>query len=252
MSGQGKGTLRKLPCGGRSVMFYQPPGPVPAGGFPLAFLCTGEDFWQELPPLLPQLEKAFAGECRPFCMAGVQPVEWTRDFAPWSAPALSRKSGPFAGGAADFFVFLTQQAMPLIRAAFPVSVQPADTALAGYSLGGMAALWQAAQDPLVGKCASVSGSLWYDGFSEWLCGRRAGLQGKEIYLSLGKSEEKVRNERMRQVGVCTRCTAALLQEQAARFVLEWNDGGHFHEVTPRQLRALQWLFAEDTSSKIQK
>lgn len=82
-----------------------------------------------------------------------------------------------------FLSLLTCQAMPLVQKRLPVSEQAEQTALLGYSLGGLAALWQTAQDWHFGMCGSISGSLWYDNFPAWFAERIDGFREKSLSFS---------------------------------------------------------------------
>jgi Predicted hydrolase of the alpha/beta superfamily len=59
-------------------------------------------------------------------------------------------------------------------------------------------------------------------------------------------DEHSRNQRMAKVGNCTREAALILEEQLefkGNLILEWNDGGHFSEISNRFMRALLWLMS---------
>ena len=237
-----KGTLTELPCGKRSVLVYCPSAEFCKAPLPTAWICAGDELRTTLEQILLQLEPQFGRTCAPFCICSVVPAEWGRDYTPWPVPSLWKSGEPFTGGAKDFFELLTCQAMPLVQKRLPVSEQAEQTALLGYSLGGLAALWQTAQDWHFGMCGSISGSLWYDNFPAWFAERIDGFREKKVYLSLGRSEEKTRDPRMQQVGDCTRRAAELLHSCTKQSVLEWNSGGHFTGIPQRIAKALLWLF----------
>ena len=65
-----------------------------------------------------------------------------------------------------------------------------------------------------------------------------------VYMSLGRGEERSRNQRMAKVGECTRKATFLLEEQLefkGNIILEWNNGGHFSDLLSRFKKALLWL-----------
>lgn len=62
-----------------------------------------------------------------------------------------------------------------------------------------------------------------------------------VYMSLGKGEEKSRNQLMATVGDCTCKADLILKEQLEsekNIMLEWNEGGHFNEIPKRFEKAM--------------
>lgn len=239
-----RGTVTQRVLGGRTVWVYRPAEPFCQAGLPVAYTCAGPDLREALPAVLPALEAGFGRGVRPFLLAGFAPVAWERDFTPWAAPPLRQNGAPFCGGAAGFFDFVACRAVPWVEREFGASAAAADRAVAGYSLGGLAALWETCRTPLFGACASLSGSLWYDGFLDWMQDRAPALAGKRVYLSLGRAEPRTRDARMRTVGACTRRAGALAAAAGAHTAFFWNSGGHFTGIPARWEQALRWLFAQ--------
>ena len=120
--------------------------------------------------------------------------------------------------------------------------RPGTKLLLGYSLGGLFALWAGTRTADFPLLASVSGSLWYDGWCEYL--EANPCRGQRVYLSLGEKEPKARNPRMARVGDCTEKTEALLRASGVETTLEWNPGGHFNEPEARMARAVRALLGD--------
>ena len=112
--------------------------------------------------------------------------------------------------------------------------------LAGYSLGGLFALWAAYRTESFDGICAVSPSLWVRGWDAYAEGRVACADA--VYLSLGDKEERARNVRMAAVGDCVRRQASRLTRQLAegKTVFEWNRGGHFDDEPGRMARGLAW------------
>lgn len=185
-------------------------------------------------------------------LAAITDAEWTRDLSPWPAPGLTARSAPFAGGAAAHLTALASTVVPAVEA--QLALRPAHRGLVGYSLDGLFALYAATRSPLFDLCASVSGSLWYDGFVDDLeqhllhpCPDSANSSKKTMglraaYLSLGRREQRnARNARMRTVGAATERAHAVLAAAGVRTVFELNPGSHFDDVPARIARAIIWL-----------
>ena len=112
--------------------------------------------------------------------------------------------------------------------------------LAGYSLGGLFALWAAYRTESFDGICAVSPSLWVRGWDAYAEGRVPCADA--VYLSLGDKEERARNVRMAAVGDCVRRQASRLTRQLAegKTVFEWNRGGHFDDEPGRMARGLAW------------
>ena len=125
--------------------------------------------------------------------------------------------------------------------------EPVHTALFGYSLGGLTAVYALYKTDAFGVAASLSGSLWFDGFCAFM-GREKPLRTDlRIYLSLGKKESRSKNPRMNRVAACTEraeeILAAQLGETGGKVFFEWNEGGHFHDIEGRFVKAIMWWMA---------
>lgn len=162
------------------------------------------------------------------CLEG---ADWNRDFSPWPAPRAFRKGEDFAGGAGAYLRYLTEKQMPAVERALGFS--PVRRYITGYSLAGLFALYAACETSLFHGAASVSGSLWYDGWLDYF--RRRPLPGtlQSVYLSVGDREKNVRNARMATVEDCTRAAADHLRAQGIQVCFEHNSGGHFDDPTGR-------------------
>ena len=195
------------------------------GSGPLVVLLDDAETAEKLRPLLPEHSLlAFPAE------------DWDRDLTPWKAPGLRGKDPDF-GGEAQAFLDRLLRAAAEAEAALPV--KPPAKLLLGYSLGGLFALWAGTRTDAFDLLASVSGSLWYDGWCEYLA--ETPCRAKRAYLSLGEKEPKARNPRMARVGQYTERTAALLRASGIETAMEWNPGGHFNEPEARMAKAVRAL-----------
>lgn len=167
-------------------------------------------------------------------------ADWNQDLSPWPAEKVFRGEQDFSGGAAAYWRRLLQ-AMPAIEQAAGHPVRR--RYLAGYSLAGLFALWAAmsGEAPLDGV-ASMSGSVWYDGFTAWAMNQRC--RAPRVYLSLGDKEKNTRNPRMAQVERCTALMAEKLQNDGAEVDFRLAPGGHFRDVPERIAMGLDWLLGE--------
>lgn len=199
---------------------------------PLVWLMVGEMTEERMAELetilLPQIR---AGACRPFVLAGFEPVDWDQDYAPW--PFETPDGRRFGDGAAALLHFAQQIFLPEAEKRFYFDGR---LFAVGYSLGGLAALYFAPQADWAG-CGSCSGSLWYPDFLDWL---QQHPPRCPVYLSLGGKEKNTRDPLMAQVEDCTRAAFDLLRPHIkTTFVHE--PGGHFRGTAQRLSNAIAWL-----------
>lgn len=140
------------------------------------------------------------------------------------------------GEAEETLAYIEDVLLPCIRRAYG----DIPCVLAGYSLGGLFALWAAYRTESFDGICAVSPSLWVRGWDAYAEGRVACADA--VYLSLGDKEERARNVRMAAVGDCVRRQASRLTRQLAegKTVFEWNRGGHFDDEPGRMARGLAW------------
>lgn len=140
------------------------------------------------------------------------------------------------GEAEETLAYIEDVLLPCIRRAYG----DMPCVLAGYSLGGLFALWAAYRTESFDGVCAVSPSLWVRGWDAYAEGRVACADA--VYLSLGDKEERARNVRMAAVGDCVRRQASRLTRLFAegKTVFEWNRGGHFDDEPGRMARGLAW------------
>ena len=169
-------------------------------------------------------------EPRP-ALAAISGVDWNKDLPPWPAPKVFRGGADFGGEGPAFLDMLTGQIIPSVEA--QLSIAPVSRAFAGYSLAGLFALWSVFQTDVFDGAASVSGSLWFDGFMDCMRSSTPPNGLRQVYLSLGDREKNARNQRMAAVEDCTRRAAELLREWDIPVMFEMNPGGHFQDIPGR-------------------
>ena len=172
-------------------------------------------------------------------LAAVSGVDWNRELSPWPATRAFRSSEDFGGEGPAFLDMLTGQIVPLAEA--QLGFAPVSRAIAGYSLAGLFALWSVFQTDAFDLAASVSGSLWFDGFMDYMRSSAPPNGLRQIYLSLGDKEKHARNQRMAAVEDCTRQAAELLREWNIPVIFEMNPGGHFQDIPGRIARGIGQL-----------
>ena len=177
---------------------------------------------------------------RGLALAVISGVDWNRELSPWSAPKAFRNGEDFGGQGPVLLDVLTRQIIPLTEK--HLGCAPEFRGIAGYSLAGLFALWAVYQTDLFDRAASISGSLWFDGFLDFM--RANTPKAKLAYLSLGDREKEIKNPRLAAVEDYTVQAVELLRAQGVSTVFEMNRGGHFRDIPTRIARGIQRLKEE--------
>lgn len=170
-----------------------------------------------------------------FVMAAFDTGNWARALMPWADAAVSRDSD-VGLHARDTLCLIENEILPTLRRKYG----ELPCILGGYSLGGLFALWAAAESAAFYGVAAASPSLWIDGWMNYAQAHR--VMAKRVYLSLGDREEHCHNQRMKCIGDRVRLEHEVLRMQLNDHstTLEWNRGGHFGEEAERTARAFAW------------
>ncbi len=230
--------VQELRIAGMNCRLYLPPGYEEEGAYYPVIYVNGD-----IPVADVMTELVNIGAQTDFLLLSIQPQNWNDDFTPWTAPAFRAGEEAPQGRADAYLTCLTEKIKPYIDMHYRTKPEPGHTALFGYSLGGLTAVYAIYKTDVFGVIASLSGSLWFDGFCEFMEQEKPLRTDLRVYLSLGKKESRSKNPRMGRVAVCTQRVKEILTGQlenleSVRF--EWNEGGHFYDVTGRFAKAIVW------------
>lgn len=170
-------------------------------------------------------------------MVVISGLDWERELTPWKAPGL--KAGEFAGRAQSFLDILKGDIMVNVESSLRIS-RP-KRFIAGVSLSGLFALWASCRTHLFEGVASVSGSFWYDKFTEWFGTQE--YSSSRYYFSLGEKEKDGKNLRLAAVEEETAKIMSTLQANEKEVIFEYNEGNHFGPLIERIEKAISALLA---------
>ena len=202
-------------------------------GIPVIYLNTYSDEGQQV------FEAVQAVGCLPFNLATISNLDWNHDMAPWDNPAAFNKGEPFTGGADDYLRLLVEEIIP--RAEKELAGPPAWRGIAGYSLAGLFALYAIYQTDVFSRVGSMSGSLWFPGFKEYIFTHEPKRRPDCIYFSLGDKESKTRNPVLKTVQENTEEIRAFYQSKGIDTEFQMNPGNHFVQGIERTAAGIQWL-----------
>lgn len=170
----------------------------------------------------------------------IEDVNWNDDLTPWPAVGVFKKAKPFGGKATSFLERLTHEIVPETER--DLGIEDAERTLLGVSLSGLFAVWAAFNADAFTNVISISGSLWYDGFIDWMKEQTPSPQLKKICMLLGEKEKNAKEKRMSTVEERTLAAADILKEKSqANVVFELVEGTHFSPILPRMEQAMMTL-----------
>lgn len=165
-------------------------------------------------------------------------MDWNNDMTPWPAPSVFSCERNFEGRADTFLQVLLKDVIPSVESVLQRNNM--ERSLIGLSLSGLFSLWASCHTDAFSSIASISGSLWYDGFIEWLMWHVPYIA--YAYLLLGDREKNTRNPRMAVVEEKTEIACRILQEKGVDTFYELESGTHFSPYLPRLEKAFNHLF----------
>lgn len=189
-------------------------------------------------------DKSLELGCKNFTLAAISNLNWNRDLSPWETPEIRNNRYSF-GGADEYISQLTGEIIPEILSKLPE--KPEFTAIAGYSLAGLFALYAAYKTDVFSRVASVSGSLWFPGLIEFAQSNDFAKTPDCIYLSLGDAEAKTRDKNLAPVQKNTELLAGFYKSRGIETIFELNCGNHFTDTIGRTAKGIKKII--DTVSK---
>ena len=171
----------------------------------------------------------------------IDEVDWNDDLTPWAAKGVFKKAKPFGGKAALFLNKLTHEIIP--DAEKQLGIEEAERTILGVSLSGLFAVWSMFETDAFANIISISGSLWYDGFVEWMEEQTLSPSVRKIGMLLGEKEKLAKDKRMAAVEDRTVTAADVIRANSrADVMFELVEGTHFSPIMPRLERAFEVVY----------
>ena len=184
----------------------------------------------------PVLEEARKLGGSDFSLLSVGGRDWNRDMSPWEcAPVMAQDEG-YAGGADSYLSLLLEEILPEGLKRLPES--PSWIGIAGYSLAGLFALYALYRTDTFARAASMSGSLWFPGFGDFVRSHDMKRAPEKLYLSLGDKEAKTRNPYLKTVQENTEAAVQLYRDRGLDVTWELNPGNHFRDAEKRSAKGI--------------
>lgn len=170
---------------------------------------------------------------KPFVLASFAAHDWDRAFSPWP----SKRDERFWGGGEETLEEIRKLIDGELR-----EYSRQKIFMAGYSLAGLFSLWSLYRSEMFDGCACCSGSLWFEGWTEFASKNQIRRKGI-VYISLGGKEEKTKDPVMATIGGATRQQDKILEKDpnVKKKTLVMNPGGHFSSPDKRLAKGITWL-----------
>ena len=172
-------------------------------------------------------------------LVAVDGENWNGALSPWKAPRAFRTGEDFDGQADVHLSRLSDHVIPYTEQT--CGLHPRRRMIAGYSLAGLFAIYALYRTDCFCAAASVSGSLWFDGFGDFMRTHTMTRRPERIYFSIGDCERQTKNPRLARVEECTMRAAEMLAAQGIAVRFDKNPGNHFAGVAERMEKALSFL-----------
>jgi predicted alpha/beta superfamily hydrolase len=191
-----------------------------------SFSGNGEGVWEEVKEL----------SDKDFSLLNISNLKWNHDMTPWYSPPLPWEKEESSGGADEYLERLIGDIIP--KAKEYLEAEPSKIGIAGYSLGGLFALYALYKCDMFDCGASVSGSLWFPGFKDFVFDNNMKRKPEKLYISLGDKEAKTKNQILRTVQENSEAIAGHYREQGLDVTWELNPGNHFREPELRTAKGI--------------
>ena len=174
-----------------------------------------------------------------FNLVTISGLQWNQELSPWPIETVVSKDDRFTGGADGLLALLTAEIVPQVERL--LDEPPTWRCLAGYSMGGLFAVYSSHHTDLFTRILSASGSMWYPGWLDYA--RQHAFAGAVagVYLSVGDKESTSRNAVLQTVGERTRQVAELFASRGVPVKFELNPGNHFKNPPLRVVKGIKWL-----------
>ena len=182
-------------------------------------------------------------KCKKFILVSISNLDWNNDMTPWFAPKLNKNDVDCLGKADDYLKVLVNDIIPKAKDYIEevLNTKAQYFAIAGYSLGGLFAIYSVYKTTIFTRIASASGSFWFPKFIEFAQKNKLKADVKKIYFSLGNKESKVKNKVLATVENNTKELEKLLNDKGIKTIYEENEGNHFQNADLRMAKGIKWI-----------
>lgn len=182
-------------------------------------------------------------KCKDFILAAISNIDWNNEMTPYYAPKLYKNDNDCLGKADEYIKLLESKIIPFIKEylANERNIQVSYFGIAGYSLGGLFAVYSGYKTDLFTRIASASGSFWYPNIKDFIRENKTVSKVEKIYFSLGDKESKTKNKVFMTVEANTKEIEQFYREHGVTTIYEVNKGNHFQDAELRMAKGIKWI-----------
>lgn len=172
-------------------------------------------------------------------LVSIEVSDWNSELSPWFSKKVFAKADDFSGMAYNLLKTIENDIVTEVEKTLNITAN--HRTLIGYSLAGLFALWAGYQTNIFQSFGSISGSLWFEGFVDFVKSNNLGRHVNKIYISLGDKESNTKNPVTSKVKDCTIEIENHLKKLGIQTLFEMNPSNHFHDVPLRMCKAIRYL-----------
>ena len=166
-------------------------------------------------------------------------LNWNHDLTPWYCPPIFPEGEPYTGGADEYLELLITEILP--KAKEMITGTPPFIGIAGYSLAGLFALYALYKTDVFDRAASMSGSLWFPDFPEYIGTHEFKKRPEKLYFSLGDREARTKNPYLKTVQEDTEAAVGYFRACGLNTNFELNPGNHVKDAVLRSAKGIRAL-----------
>lgn len=177
-----------------------------------------------------------------FILVSIAKMSWNNDLTPWECPPLYKGDSKCLGYADNYLKEIENDIIPKMEEYITKKLNKKISyyAIAGYSLGGLFAIYSGFKTDRFKRIVSASGSLWYPNFIEYVKNNKLSNNIDKIYFSLGNKEDKTKIKILSTVKDKTKEIYEYVSKNI-NCIYEENEGNHFKDATLRIAKGIKWI-----------
>lgn len=177
-----------------------------------------------------------------FVLVAISKLNWDDDMTPWKCQPLFKGDSYCRGYADKYLELIENKIIPEVQNYITNELHKEIEyfSIAGYSLGGLFAVYSAYKTNTFKRIVSASGSMWYPNFEEYVMKNEISNNIDKIYFSLGNKEKNSKNPILQTVEDKTKSIQKYLSNNI-NSIYEENEGNHFQNAETRMAKGIKWI-----------
>ena len=195
------------------------------------------NFDKQLKEIIKECDKL---KIKDFIAVEITRINWNKEMSPWPIEKIFKNEEDYTGEADKYLEELENKIIPKIENILEKNNKKVEYyIISGYSLAGLFALYTGYKTKKFKKIITVSGSMWYLNFEEYIRKNKINSNINSIYFSLGNLEKLSENPILKTVEEKTKS----IEKYLSNFIktkYEENEGNHFKNVAERISKGIKW------------